>query len=67
MLGNILILKRKLAMSPLHTEKTCIERVIPQLISFFFFNIVGHLKKTSYWSISDYTPVIFINYVKTVL
>ena len=54
-------------MSPLHTEKTCIERVIPQLISFFFFNIVGHLKKTSYWSISDYTPVIFIHYVKTVL
>ena len=66
MLGNILILKRKLAMSRLHTEKTCIERVIPQLI-FFFFNIVGLLKNSLYWSISDYTPVIFIHYVTTVL
>jgi len=66
-LGNILILKRKLAMSRLHTEKTCIERVIPQLISFFFFNIVGLLKNSLYWSISDYTPVIFIHDVTTVL
>ena len=37
MLGKMLILKRKLAMSPLYTEKTCIERVTPQLTSFFFF------------------------------
>ena len=37
MLGKILILKRKLAMSPLYTEKTfCIERVTLQLTFFFF-------------------------------
>ena len=68
MLGKILILKRKLAMSPLYTEKTCIERVTPQLTSFFFFFcIVGLLKNSLYWSIADYTPIIFIHYVTTML
>lgn len=67
MLGNILILKRKLAMNPLYTEKTfCIERVTPQL-TFFFFNIVGLLKNSLYWNIADYTPIIFMHYVTTML
>ena len=68
MLGKILILKRKLAMSPLYTEKTfCIERVTLQLTFFFFFCTVGLLKNSLYWSIADYTPIIFIHYVTTML
>ena len=65
MSGNILILKRKLAMNPLYTEKTCIES--HTTADFFFFNIVGLLKNSLYWSIADYTPIIFMHYVTTML